>query len=113
MEDPASSLSAAVERAARAAFFCDDENGHIQGRWTYDTIPEKGRQDYRKMTRAALTAAHLPELLAVAEAAKELQKGSMATWGNSTHYCLQFPRPAVDAFVAALATLAAVTEETE
>lgn len=46
-----------VERGARAAFFRDDVGGHIKGRWTYDTIPEIGRENYRAMVRDVLIAA--------------------------------------------------------
>lgn len=46
-----------IEAAARAAFFEDDLGGHVKGKWTYDTIPDEGRENYRKMVRAALQAA--------------------------------------------------------
>ena len=47
----------AVEAAAKEAFFVDDLGGHIKGRWTWDTIPEGGRENYRKLARAILNAA--------------------------------------------------------
>ena len=47
----------AVEAAARAAFFHDDLCGHIKGRWTWDTIPDDGREAYRAMVRDTLSAA--------------------------------------------------------
>jgi hypothetical protein len=47
----------AVEAAARAAFFRDDVGGHIKGGFTYDSIPEVGRENYRCMVRDALEAA--------------------------------------------------------
>jgi len=46
-----------VEAGARAAFFQDDLGGHIKGKWTFDTIPEGGRENYREMVRAVLGAA--------------------------------------------------------
>ena len=46
-----------VEAAAKEAFFVDDLGGHIKGRWTWDTIPEEGRENYRKLSRAVVTAA--------------------------------------------------------
>jgi hypothetical protein len=47
----------AVEAAAREAFWQDDVGGHIKGRWTWETIPDDGRENYRQMVRAALAAA--------------------------------------------------------
>ncbi len=46
-----------VDRGAEAAFFQDDLGGHIKGRWTWATIPEEGRENYRAMVRAVLEAA--------------------------------------------------------
>lgn len=46
----------AVEAGAQAAFWEDDMGGHIKGSFTWDTIPEEGRENYRKMVRAVLTA---------------------------------------------------------
>src|SRR5436305_1109158 len=46
-----------IEAAAREAFWTDDLGGHIKGRWTWETIPEEGRENYRKMVRAVLSAA--------------------------------------------------------
>jgi hypothetical protein len=46
-----------VERGAEAAFFCDDLGGHIGGRWTWATIPDEGRENYRAMVRDVLEAA--------------------------------------------------------
>lgn len=46
-----------VERGAEAAFWQDDVGGHIKGPWTWATIPEEGRENYRQMVRAALSAA--------------------------------------------------------
>ena len=47
----------AIERAAREAFWTDDVGGHIRGSHTWESIPEKGRENYRTMIRAALKAA--------------------------------------------------------
>lgn len=47
----------AVEAAAKEAFFVDDLGGHIAGRWTWDTIPDDGRENYRKLALAVLNAA--------------------------------------------------------
>lgn len=46
-----------VERAAEAAFFRDDLGGHIPGRWTWSTISDEGRENYRLMVREVLAAA--------------------------------------------------------
>lgn len=46
-----------VEAGAREAFFTDDVGGHILGGYTWDTIPEEGRENYRIMVRAVLHAA--------------------------------------------------------
>lgn len=48
-----------VERGAEAAFFQDDLGGHIAGRWTWATIPDDGRENYRRMVRAVLAASLL------------------------------------------------------
>ena len=45
-----------IDRAAAAAFFQDDLGGHVRGHWTWATIPEEGRNNYRTMVRAVLTA---------------------------------------------------------
>lgn len=47
----------AIEDAARDAFWTDDLGGHIKGGWTWDTIPDLGRANYRTMALAALAAA--------------------------------------------------------
>ena len=46
-----------VEAGAREAFFTDDAGGHIRGGFTWDTIPEVGRENYRAMVRGVLHAA--------------------------------------------------------
>lgn len=51
-----------VEAAARDAFWRDDVGGHIRGRWTWDAIPEEGRENYRATIREAITAAMDPAL---------------------------------------------------
>lgn len=48
---------AMVEAGAREAFFTDDAGGHIRGGFTWETIPEVGRENYRKMVRGVLHAA--------------------------------------------------------
>jgi hypothetical protein len=50
-----------VEKAAREAFWADDMGGHIKGRWTWDTIPEEGRENFRTMVSAVLKAAGFTE----------------------------------------------------
>lgn len=45
-----------IENAAREAFWADDTGGHIRGRWTWDTIPAEGQENYRKLVRAVLAA---------------------------------------------------------
>lgn len=45
-----------VEAGAKAAFWQDDLGGHIKGPWTWETIPEEGRMNYRAMMTAALEA---------------------------------------------------------
>lgn len=52
---------ATVERMSREVFWVDDQGGHIKGRWTWDTIPEEGRENYRRLIRVALTAAQRGE----------------------------------------------------
>jgi len=49
-----------VERAAQDAFFTDMIGGHHNGLFTWETIPEEGRENYRKMVTSVL-AAVLPE----------------------------------------------------
>lgn len=56
-EPSAEPTEAMVEAGAREAFFTDDAGGHIRGGYTWDTIPEIGRQNYRTMVRAVLHAA--------------------------------------------------------
>lgn len=46
----------AVEAAAAEAFFSDDVGGHVRGHWTWETIPEQGREEYRRLVRATITA---------------------------------------------------------
>lgn len=46
----------AVETAAREAFWSDDTAGHIKGHWTWETIPQIGRDEYRRLVRATITA---------------------------------------------------------
>lgn len=46
----------AVEAAAREAFWSDDVGGHVRGHWTWETIPEQGRQEYRRLVTATITA---------------------------------------------------------
>lgn len=48
---------ATVERAAQAAFYTDRKLGHHKDDWTWDDIPPRGREDYRRMISAALLAA--------------------------------------------------------
>lgn len=50
-----------VEAASEAAFWQDDLGGHVKGPWTWDTIPEEGRENYRTMIRAALGAIDDPD----------------------------------------------------
>ena len=45
-----------VEAGAKAAFWQDDLGGHVKGPWTWETIPEEGRMNYRAMMTAALEA---------------------------------------------------------
>jgi hypothetical protein len=49
-----------VQRGAEAAFFSDMIGGHHNGLFTWDSIPEEGRENYRTMMRHVL-AAVLPE----------------------------------------------------
>jgi hypothetical protein len=46
-----------VERAARAAFQYDADNGHHRRPFSWDEIPEAGRDNYRELARAVLRAA--------------------------------------------------------
>jgi hypothetical protein len=32
--------------------WADDMGGHIKGRWSWETIPEEGRENYRRLVRA-------------------------------------------------------------
>lgn len=58
-------LAAARERGMRAAFFQDGLGGYVKGPWTFDTIPEEARENYRKMVAAVLEEA--APLIALAE----------------------------------------------
>jgi hypothetical protein len=46
----------AIEQAAREAFWTDDVGGHIKGHWTWEKLPEDGRENYRKMVRGVIHA---------------------------------------------------------
>lgn len=50
-----------VEAGAKAAFWQDDLGGHVKGPWTWETIPEEGRMNYRAMMTAALEAVTDPD----------------------------------------------------
>lgn len=50
-----------VRRGAEAAFFYDMIGGHHNGLFTWDSIPEEGRENYRTMMRHVL-AAVLPDI---------------------------------------------------
>lgn len=68
----------AVEAAARDAFWRDDLGGHIKGRWTWDTIPDEGRDNYRAMSCAALIAAYAIDAPTIAaEAAAEARAATL------------------------------------
>ena len=45
-----------VEHGAREAFFTDMIGGHHNGLFTWDSIPDEGRENYRVMIRHVLAA---------------------------------------------------------
>jgi len=48
------------EEAARAMFRADDLGGHIRGPWTWETIPEVGRANFRSAVDAVLSVVLVP-----------------------------------------------------
>jgi hypothetical protein len=73
-----------VEKAAEAAFWQDDLGGHVRGRWTWDSIPEEGRENYRTTIEAALRV--VVDELRPADCDADLEQAWRNGWGSALNF---------------------------